>query len=89
MTPQKIVLVIGLLVFGLSGLYPPWARIIHQSGFHQKRDAGYAFIATPPKPLYPEEGVEIDLTRMLVQSIGIAAGTGILWLLTSRSGKAP
>lgn len=64
---QKFAFLLGVIAIATMGLYPPW------------KEAGpkglpmtYAPIFAPPVPLNPENGLEIDLARLLLQ-VGVAA----------------
>ncbi len=71
---QIIVLIIGISVIVLMGIYPPW---IHR---HRGTVEGYAFITNPPKTYST-----IDLKRLGVQCglVALVAG-GFLVILKDK-----
>ena len=66
---QKIVFLIGILVFVLMGLYPPWIYRIDSLNIHQDTDFGYHFITNAPRksaPPYAGSSI-INIRRLCVQ----------------------
>ncbi|MCP4331655.1 MAG: hypothetical protein GY785_03275 [Gammaproteobacteria bacterium] len=84
---QKTLIVVGVLVFILAGLFPPWLYTLHVNNIDREKPAGYAPIFDPP---YPENddiryGVELDVSRLTVQWVVILTATGLcVFLTTSR-----
>ena len=73
---QRLIIVCLVLVF-LSVVFPPWS--------YKGRPCGYGFIGNPPicESGY-RRGSDIDLKRLLLQFVGIAAIAGIGIVLTNR-----
>ena len=69
MTKQKKVLVCGLFVFALCGMFPPWLDSYGNT-------EGYHFLLTPDLD-------KLDSTRLGVEWLCVAALTGAAWLLTA------
>ena len=44
---QKVVLWIGVLIFLLMGIFPPWVHVFNQKGYFWQEDAGYSCRACP------------------------------------------
>ena len=71
MIPKKII-VLAVVAFVLSGLFPPWITTFSPPGGGQmaQTPAGYHSIFDPPPLANPKSlvaGVQIDSTRLLVQ----------------------
>ena len=76
---QKKILWIGLIIFLLSGIFPPWVQVFDSGTTYNEKDQGYHFIAKPPQvifdsPTYPkwykrQFGMKIDITRLTIQWI--------------------
>lgn len=82
MTKQKRVIVGGLLVFALCGLFPPW---LYQVTRFSVRDAGVCFILTGPLPRAGDySNARMDTSRLLVEWLCVLAVAGAGWLLTAR-----
>ncbi|MFI5364967.1 MAG: hypothetical protein ACHQ4J_05025 [Candidatus Binatia bacterium] len=83
-TKQRRLILFGIVVMVLMGLFPPWTKSVHVRQVHFQRPAGYALIFEPPEP-QGSESLEIDFVRLLIQWIGIAllVGGGILYLKDS------
>ena len=75
---QKTILIIGVVIIILMGLFPPWAST---EGIH-KMTLGYAFIAT--RHYTP---AELDISRLCVQWIMVIFATGLGVLLSGRSSQ--
>ena len=76
---QRKVVIVGVLLFVLMGLFPPWTYMYDWQSIHREKPAGYALIISPPGP---EEngipyGVRIDISRLIVQWLIIAAATSL------------
>jgi hypothetical protein len=79
---QKYILLVGLFIFALMGLFPPWDFIFEVSVVVVNRSGPYAFIFSPPT--YNPYGVEatprIDTFRLIVQwaiVVGVCSGSFI------------
>jgi len=81
---QRVIITIGVVVFVLMGLFPPWTSV-HKS--YSAEPSGYCFIGSPPRPYkYNNAGlirtykIKIDTTRLLIQWIVIivASSGGVL-----------
>jgi hypothetical protein len=69
---QKIVVVIGLVIIVLTGLFPPWKATIQGTTILR----GYFVIFKPPDPLS-----YVNSSRLLVQWIGVCIVVGGLVLI--------
>lgn len=63
---QRLVFLLGVVVIALMGSCPPW-----KEAGPKGLPVDYAPIYSPPKPLNPAKGLEIDFARLLLQ-IGVA-----------------
>jgi hypothetical protein len=75
---QKYVLLMGIFIFALMGLFPPWNFSFEGSGVVH-RSGPYAFILSPPtyKPYGVEGTPRIDTSRLMVQCaivVGVCCG---------------
>ena len=77
---QKAILVMGIIIIILMGLFPPWVYT------HYGTYSEYSFIATPP------EGrgiVKLDSSRLVLQWIVVLIAAGLGVFLTSTQNKEP
>ena len=47
--PRRAILLTGIVLFVLMGMFPPWKETFQASGAFSENPKGYAFIAAPPK----------------------------------------
>jgi hypothetical protein len=72
---QKKVIMAGLVVIVLMGLFPPWVHTVHVKEIKIDRAGSYGFLFSPPVPAHktlPLEnfwGVRLDVSRLLIQWI--------------------
>ena len=79
---QKKVILIGLVVIILMGLFPPWKCIYcNLEGACVKRLAGYKFIFSPP--YCGGSDAEIEKDRLILQWIIVIMITGLAVYFTS------
>jgi hypothetical protein len=80
---QKRILIASVLIFIAMGLYPPWTYTFSSTLRHSEKPAGYGLIVAPPAPEKnaPAWGVSLDISRLLVQWLVLAAATGFALLL--------
>ena len=66
---QRRIILVGILMIILMGLFPPWKYTFQSSISHSEEPAGYRFIASPPSRRVSNSmhGVKIDATRLLIQ----------------------
>ena len=84
---QMVVLWVGLSIFLLIGIFPPWLYTsVWGEGIHPEKDAGYYFILIPPKPEKSLMGIKLDVQRLCVQWIIVSVATGG-FILTFRGKK--
>ena len=85
---QKKIVIAGVVLFVLMGLFPPWTYTLDHESTHRKRPAGYALILEPPGPesTHVAFGVEIDVWRLLVQWLVLGAAIGVALLLVREKG---
>lgn len=86
---QRGIVVIGVVLFVLMGLFPPWTYTRYAQSIHSEKPAGYALIISPPGPEKdaPAFGVKIDVSRLIVQWLVLAAATGLGVFTTKTKGK--
>ena len=85
---QKTILIIGVAIIILMGLFPPWTCTYTYESESSKTSSGYAFIANPPKVrgfTFGTFGFELDISRLCVQWIVVIFATGLGVLLTKES----
>ena len=82
---QKYILIASGLVFVLMLLFPPWKSTLKLSmggsSIDQEKPAGYSFIGSPPQ--MRDYGVEVDLTRLTFQLLGLVILAGVAALVLS------
>lgn len=72
---QVVVMWLGIIVVVVMGLFPPWR--VNAVDFSVSE--GYGFIWHPPEYRSPDgyrSGMQIDLTRLVVQWVMVASVTG-------------
>ena len=79
---QRKIVIVGVVLFILMGLIPPWAYTVEKPSLHSEYPAEYAFIFSPPEPestSYGDDayGVKIDTSRLFIQFFVLAAATGL------------
>ena len=86
---QKKIIMVGIGIIILMGLFPPWTNTFHYKTAYSKKPAGYAFILTPPKKRAQSiaYGIELDVTRLIVQWMIIFMATGLVVMLTATKHK--
>ena len=84
---QRVIITIGVVVFVLMGLFPPWTTNAPTEMKNSGTPYGYGFIGSPPDPHERKwsnsgrrYGIKIDTTRLLIQWIVIivASSGGVL-----------
>jgi len=91
---QVKILIGGLIVFVLIGLFPPWIQCVdfgHEGAYLKtERPAGYAPIFLPPLPEQSKKvlifdecliGVRLDIHRLFIQWLILIALTSCILLL--------
>jgi uncharacterized membrane protein SpoIIM required for sporulation len=75
---QQIIITVGITLFILMGLFPPWKYTLSAPSLYRERPAGYALIFFSPKPEKNAEayGVKIDISRLVIQWIVLIAVIG-------------
>lgn len=87
---QRTILIVGIVVMILMGLFPPWTATYNYKSQHSQHPRGYAFIATPPHfTLYPigSSGIVLDISRLSLQWIVVLLATGLGVFLSGRSNR--
>jgi hypothetical protein len=85
---QKIVIAAGIMLIALSTLVPPWVYTFQTRGIQQvKIPAGYYFIFSPPQPraIGYLHGVQIDHSRLIIQTVTIISVTFVAFYLINTS----
>jgi hypothetical protein len=89
-TTQRIIILAGLAVVVLTGLYPPWTHTLKRNGTSWERPADYCFIARPPIEQDTSVlGLKIDMSRLLIQCAVAMTATGFGVLLTAKREDKP
>jgi hypothetical protein len=91
---QKFILLCGVLILVLCGLFPPWQYTADHNGnggFHARKSAGYSLIVCPPAPEHSGVafGVQLDFGRLFLEWAALAAVTGMGWLLFVKRPTTP
>jgi len=86
---QRKILGVGLVVVALMCLVPPWERTISLSSTPQARlPLVYHLVFSPPEVApYSQVGVRLDLGRLSIQLVSVAALCGALILAAAGRGK--
>lgn len=75
---QKQVVMIGIVLIALMGLIPPWTCQFRVGEF---KAGGYAFIFDPPSGGPCFIGAEVNISRLLVQWLGVClVAGGLVWV---------
>lgn len=84
---QLRILIAAGMIFVAMGLFPPWTYTLDATSIHREKPAGYALIVSPPNPENdaPAFGVRLDISRLLIQWLILAAAAGGLLLLARES----
>jgi hypothetical protein len=75
-TTQRVIILAGIAIIALMGLFPPWTYTLKATMTYSEEPAGYGFIASPPRRKGDSlmHGVKIDSSRLLIQwTVTIAA----------------
>lgn len=83
---QKTILVLVATLLCCNFLFPPWIHTYQQAGISQvHRPAGYASIFAPPEPRneYRRDGVVMDTSRLVVQSLVVLIAGGAAFAVGS------
>ena len=85
---QKIVLLIGIVIFALMGIFPPWVQYYYRSihgNAKRIQPIEYAFLGQPPNKL-----CQIDTSRLYVQWSVVAVTTGgLICFFAGKKDKKP
>jgi len=81
---QRGIIIVAALIFIGMAVYPPWVYTTDLPGMHSETSAGYTLITNAPQPLEtaPAFGVQLDVSRLMVQWMIVVAATGLLLFLT-------
>jgi hypothetical protein len=91
-TIQRRIILVGLAVIVLMGLFPPWLLVYDAEAGHSEQSTGYRFIVWPGLRQYrdsPFWTVQIDLPKLFVQWAVVVAATGFGVLLTAKREDGP
>lgn len=86
---QRKVVILGIVLFILMGLFPPWIYTLNAQSINREKPAGYALIISPPEPEKNAVafGVKIDISRLIVQWLVLATATGFgVFMASQRNG---
>lgn len=91
---QKRVAFIGIVLFTLIGLFPPWTYTIDLQSMHSERPAGSYFLFDPPAPRVLDtpslgvqwgSGVKLDVSSLAVRWVLVATVTcGLILVLRGK-----
>ena len=86
---QRKIAIVGVVLFVFMGLIPPWTYTLNAQSIHREKPAGYALIISPPVPEddNPAFGVKIDISRLIIQWLVLAAATGLGAFITRSHDK--
>jgi hypothetical protein len=89
---QKVVILAGLFVFVLAGLFPPWSFQIRFSGRMQAGSLGLSLLFSPPDAPMPSlrgmTAITLDSSRLFVEWIVIVVVTcTCLWMAKVKKEK--
>jgi hypothetical protein len=79
---QTYIVLLGLFLFALMSLFPPWNFRFEEGSVAVNRPGPYAFIFSPPayKPFGVEGEPRIDTFRLLVQlGVVVAVCSGLFF----------
>jgi hypothetical protein len=77
----KMLVIVGLALFLLSGIFPPWDSVIDSQGVHLQKDLGYHLLFEPPTANGRYSSSKIDFSRLGLQWFLIACTTGVVLFL--------
>lgn len=80
---QRLILVLGVAVFLVMGVYPPW-EFGYPKGYPSE-PTGYGPIWSPPDAKSGRFHARIDIDRLFVQWAMVAAATGIASAVARKS----
>lgn len=80
---QRKILIVGVVLFILIGVFPPWIYTLDARSVSSQKPAGYFLIIEPPEPERSgvAYGVEVDINRLIIQWLVAAAATGLGFFL--------
>ncbi len=65
---QNLVLLIGIIIFVISNIFPPWIAVTDPPDYLIQEAIGYSFIFSPPQsPLGYESYVVINYSRLFIE----------------------
>ncbi len=65
---QNIVLLIGIIIFVIINIFPPWIAVTSPPEYLIQETIGYSFIFSPPQsPLGYESFVVINYSRLFIE----------------------
>jgi TPR repeat protein len=89
---QKFILLCGMLMVVLCGLFPPWQYTADRNGaygYHSHNPAGYQLLFAPPTN--PDRsvghGVQIDFGRLFLEWAALAVVTGMVWVIVIKPAR--
>lgn len=83
---QRKVVIVGIVLFILMGLFPPWTYTLSAHSIKREKPAGYALIISSPEPEKNSMvfGVKIDVPRLIIQWIVLVATTSFGVLIANQ-----
>ena len=80
---DQTIMIIAAVLFIAACLFPPWEYTADHNGnngFHTRKPARYSLIFTPPNPENdsPLFGVQIDISRLIIEMVVIGVTTGLI-----------
>lgn len=87
-TKNQGIIAAGVIMFFLATFFPPWIYTHDRNGSyggHAHRPAGYYCILAPPSPksTSPDDGVSLDMARLVLEWVCILVTAGAVRFLLS------
>lgn len=87
---QRQILIVGIVLFVLIGLFPPWVRTLSRPGAPKAyMSVHHKFILAPPGYDSSYNGVQVDVTRLVVEWLTIVVITGAWVMLSAKLSARP
>ena len=84
---QKKILIAGIVIIFLMGLFPPWLYTFKRNSIYSERTAGYSFIMDSPTPKLKSiaNGIKLDFSKLFLQWFLVVIATGLGIYLSKKS----
>ncbi len=83
---QRQIIIAGLVVATLMGLFPPWTATFKAKNIYSEKPAEYGLIFAPPAKGEKSfaHGLYLDITRLSIQWVVVLLVTGLGVILTAK-----